>query len=352
MKNITVIDLGTNKIAALTAKLSKDGTVSIEAMESLNSRGMRAGEIKDINRTVEDISLVVKRLERHKKRKIKSAFITTKSPDIEFVLSRGMVPLSNASREITKKDIGKCLQIAGMMKIPLERAVLQKLVKGFRIDDGSLFPGNPEGLYGVKLETEAFIVTAKQSNINNIAKCMDHAGLLLDGIFISSIALADCVLEDREKEKGVLLLDIGDSLTEGLIFKNSLLVYFFNVKKGADFLLDREEEVNKGNLSVFLDEINKNVQEVTEKFEHLVIAGGGALIDGLLEEAEKKLICPARIGIAKDAGRSLNSQDGIIHASTIGLAERIAKDYKASQPYRNPVSSAIHKALHIYEMYF
>ncbi|MBL7157822.1 MAG: cell division protein FtsA [Candidatus Omnitrophica bacterium] len=349
---VTVVDLGSNKIAACAAAIDRSGHLSIVALDSLHSRGINGGDITDLNKAVEDLSSVLKRLERQKKRKIRNVFVTASGIDIETDVSRGMVPLAKTPREITRRDVKKCLEIARMTRLPMERTILENVVRGFYIDGGKMGITNPVGLYGMKLEVETFIVTTSQSKLQNIAKCIDHAGFLLDGIRLSSVASANSVLETEEKENGVLLLDIGDTLTETLVFRDNMLKDLRVIKKGASNVLDKNMRVDKPKLDAFLGELVDALSGEEENFSSVVVTGGGALLDGAIEVAEKMFKIPARIGIVKRAGRNLNSQDAIIHTSTLGLINAITKEYEAHNTYKNPIHKAFRKVLDIYESYF
>ncbi len=333
-KIVTVIDLGSNKIAGATASINKEGNISLLALENLHSRGIRGGDVTDVNKAVEDIASIMDRLQRRKRPKIKNVFVITKGADTKMDILRGMIPLARAPREITRRDVIRCLEIAAMVKLPLDRAVIEKIVRSFYIDGGAVDVSNPIGLYGIRLEAEAFIATVHMSKIQNITKCIDHAGFLLDGICLSGIASSDSVLDEKEKLEGVLLLDIGDTLTESLIFKDSMLKSFRIIKACADTIL------------------NGNMRVDNNDFSSVVVTGGGALLDGAIEKAERMLKRPARIGIVKNAGQNLSSRDAIIHTSTIGLISRIAKEYKNDHTHKNPIHKAFRKIVDIYESYF
>ena len=252
-----------------------------------------------------------------------------------------MVALSSVPREVTKKDMARCLEMAAMMKLPLDRAIIEKFARAYYIDGATRNVRNPVGLYGMKLEAEAFVATANRSKIQNITKCIDHAGFLLKGIYLSAIASADSILEEREKEKGVLLVDIGDSMTEAIVFKNNMLWDFCAIEKGAETILD---DNMRGLLATF--------PAGSDDFSSVVITGGGALLDGVIEKAEKLFKIPTRIGIVRNAGRNLTPQDAIIHTPTIGLINHVAKGYKAYHAYKSPIHKLFHKIQHIYESYF
>ena len=151
-KLITVLDIGSNKIAASSCDVSKDGVISIRALANMDSRGLSQGAVTDVGKAAEDISSVIKLLSNRARKKIKNITVVTKADDIRPELSRGMVGLSKIPRPVTKKDISKCVNLAEMAKLPLDRVIIDKVVTGYFIDGGASRVSNPLGLYGIKLE--------------------------------------------------------------------------------------------------------------------------------------------------------------------------------------------------------
>ena len=352
-KNIAVLDLGSNRIALAVASIGYDGSISINALENTLSRGIKCGEIVDINKVIADITAIRDKIQKEKGvKRLKKIFAVTKGVDVKTEPSRGMISLSRSPREITKRDIEKCLDMTTMMRLPLERTIVGKTIKGFYVDGGKQGISNPIGLYGIKLEAEAFVTTAPTSKIHNLTKCIDHAGLLLEGTHLSGEAVASSVLDVAEKEKGVLLLDIGDLLTEAIIFKNRLLKEFWMIEKGAGTILDENKHIIPEKLNILLENIASTVKQTNEEFTSVVVTGGGALLDGIIEKVEAALNCPTKIGIAKIKGVNLSLQNAIIHAGTIGLIKQLASDYKNAHSHKNPFRKFSRKLLDIYESYF
>lgn len=329
---MTVIDLGSRKVAAAMAEVAADGSVKLLALENTDSSGIKGGCITDINKTVKDISGVIRKITGRTRRKTKNVLVATGGADTKMFIARGMVPLAVTPRQITAKDVKRCLEIAAMTNLPLDRISVEKIVRRFYIDGSPEGIKDPVGLYGIKLEAEIFVATANHSKIHNITKCIDHAGFLTGGIYLSCTATADSVLDAEEKTRGVLLVDVGSSLTEALVFKNNILQSFRIIK--------------------LLSEVSRPPASGTGDFSSVVVTGGGALPDGVIEETESRLNVPARIGIVRKAGFNLNSQDAIIHTSTIGLIGRAARGYKKSNADRNPVRKTLRKIINLYETYF
>ena len=349
-KKITVIDIGSSKIAAARAEINKNGGVSVIALENVQSRGIAGGDVVDLGKVAEDISFVIKKIERG--RKIKNIFLTISGPDIKMEISRGMIFLSKSAREITRKDVRKALEMASAINLPLDRLVVEKEVKGFYVDDGEPCIKDPVGLYGIKLESDAFIVTTGRSKIQNLTKCIDHAGLLLDGIYLSIKASAESVLEETEKEEGVILIDVGGHNTSQLIYKDGMIKSFSISRKGVSGMLNKDNMVDAEKLEKFFETIFSDFKKKEEYVSSAVLIGGGALLDGMIEGVGKILKIPARIGLARMPGFNLNSQDAIIHSSTLGFLRRFAREYVASNKQKNPFYKAFRKLLDIYESYF
>ena len=350
-KIITVIDLGSNMIAGAVGRMGPSGAFDVVLLESLRSRGVNEGDISDMPKAVEDISRVIKRLESRAHRKLKNISVSIRGSDVRLQDARGMIPLSRVSREITKRDVKRCIDIAGMIKLPMGRAIVQKMVKDFVIDEESRVT-NPVGLYGMKLEVESFIATANRSKVQSISKSIDLSGLLLDGFYLSSVASAASVLGSEEKEKGVLLLDVGDSLTEGLTFRKGILEERYEAREGARHFKDPGGHAHPDKLNDLLGVMDLPLRRQQGAFHSCVITGGGALVDGMIEETEKALSLPCRIGLVRNSHIKLNSQDAIIHASTIGLIGQLARDFLSSQPQGGSLKKTLHRLIDLYEHYF
>ncbi|MBN1353971.1 MAG: hypothetical protein JW994_04815 [Candidatus Omnitrophica bacterium] len=351
-KNITVIDLGSDNIAAASALIDKKGGVSLLALGNSHSDGITAGVITDINKATEEIASLLSKLKDGAARNIKSVIVSTRGADIQMETARGMIALSRTPREVTKRDVKRCLDIAAMVKLAEGRTVLDKVVKRFIVDGVDYGVKTPIGHYGIKLEVEVFVATTRTSKINNIEKCVDHAGFILDDIRLSGPASASSVLDNAEKEKGVLLMDIGEVLIEAIVLRKGALRYFRVFKKGTAYIRDNKERVDGKRLVELLRSICSEITLSGEAFTSIVITGSGALLDSVIEEAENIFGLPARMGIVRKTRSAMSSQDAILHTATIGIIENAAQERRKAIARGNPLQKLASKVLDIYENYF
>ena len=72
---------------------------------------------------------------------------------------------------------------------------------------------------GIRLEVDAHIVTGMIPAVRNVEKCVLQAGVDIDDIIPSVLASPEAVLSKRQKELGVVVVDIGSGGTSVAVLK-------------------------------------------------------------------------------------------------------------------------------------
>src|SRR6185295_2080761 len=88
---------------------------------------------------------------------------------------------------------------------------------GFSVD-GQDGIRQPMGMHGFRLEVEAHIITAASASVQNLTKCVEAAGVHVEGFVLNPLASAEVSLTDTEKEMGVAICDIGGGTTDLAIY--------------------------------------------------------------------------------------------------------------------------------------
>ena len=81
----------------------------------------------------------------------------------------------------------------------------------------------PIGMSGIRLEARVHIVTGAVSAAQNIEKCIRRCGLEVDDVILEQLASAHAVLAEDEKELGVCLVDIGGGTTDIAVFTDGAI---------------------------------------------------------------------------------------------------------------------------------
>jgi cell division protein FtsA len=232
-ENIIVgLDIGTTKICAVVGEISgKD--LNIIGIGTHPSIGLRKGVVVNIESTVDSIKKAVEEAELMAGCEISSVYAGIAGGHITGFNSRGIVAIKGP--EITQNDIDRVIDAARAVAIPMDREVIHVLPQEYIVDDQTGIQ-NPLGMSGVRLEAKIHIVTGAVTSAHNIVKCANRAGLDVCDIVLESLASAEAVLTDEEKELGVALLDLGGGTTDLAIFSEKNIKHTFVLALGGNNL--------------------------------------------------------------------------------------------------------------------
>ena len=211
------IDVGTSKVCALIGEVSRDGRLTIMGHGTVPASGLKKGVVINIDQTVRSIADAVERAERLSGWKIDRAFVGVGGQHVESLNSRGQVAVTAHHREVTREDVNRAIEVARAVSIPSNRDVLHVERRGFTVD-GQEGVKDPLGMSALRLEVETHIVTASATAIQNLTKCVAAAGVKIDELVVDSLASAEAVLTDTEKELGVAVADIGAGTIDLALF--------------------------------------------------------------------------------------------------------------------------------------
>lgn len=348
--NITGLDVGSSKIAAVMARVDEDGSIDVLAHVTGDAFGISRGMLANLDDSIDSVSKVLTKLKRKASRNLSDIYVNICAQDLRGEKSYGMTPISLRGREVVKSDIDKCIDAASTIHLPFDREVIHKVVHSFSIDDQPWIK-NPLGLYASRLACQTYVVTANINHIQSIYKCVNDAGFDIKEIAFSGIA-AGMVLVDKEaKENGAVLVDIGNSLTGISVFAGGVLdnlevLGFGSRDAGDDF---RASALFDGAITSISARI-ADLKARTMKDPAVIVAGGYALTDGVIEFMEEKLSRPLKLGSLRGVRGDISGLDNIRLATAIGLSAW-ANDKRLSRE-KNGSKRLSSKIVELFNSYF
>lgn len=222
------IDIGTSKISTIIASVPDEGTVNVVGVATVPSRGIRKGQIVDIEDATGAIVESLESAERMAGYSISSAFFSVGGSHITSQNSHGVVAVAEPQKEISVEDVRRAIDAAKAINLPSTRDILHVLPREFIVDSQEGIK-DPVGMTGVRLEVNTHIITAGGTALRNLEKCASLVGIDVDGFVFNGLAAASSVLTETEKELGVVSVDIGGGTTdicmyvEGAITHSSVL---------------------------------------------------------------------------------------------------------------------------------
>jgi cell division protein FtsA len=319
--------------------------------------GVSRGVVNSIEETTSSISEVLEKAERLVGVPITRVWVSINDPYIKCEKSKGVVAVSRSDGEINENDVNRAIEAARALAVPVNYEILHVIPVKFGVDNQGDVK-DPIGMNGIRLEVETLIVQGLSTQIKNLTKAIYRTGLEIEDLVIAPLAAAEAVLSTKQKELGVALVNLGSATTSLAVYEERNLIHTAILPIGAEHItadvaiglrcpinlaerikreygtavvddinksdeidvsqLVKEEEVNDDISLVsrkYLAEIiNARVEEIFDKIDNefrridrsgmlpagVIFVGGGAELDGLVEEAKKKLRLPAALGAAKN----------------------------------------------------
>jgi cell division protein FtsA len=229
---LSSIDIGSSKITTIISKSDDNSPPSIIGVSSLPSKGVRKGQIVNIEEATQSIIESVEAAERMAGLNISSAYVSINGAHISSQNSTGVVAVSQPQGEISQEDIFRVIDAAQAISLPTGKQIIHILPTNFKVDSQEGVK-DPVGMTGIRLETETHIVLGSDTAIKNLNKCVQEIGISSDDLVFSGLASAYSTLSETEKELGVVLVDIGGGTTSIAIFVEGALNHSAVIPIGA-----------------------------------------------------------------------------------------------------------------------
>lgn len=229
---ISGIDVGTSKITTFIATLSEEGDAQVIGVSIVPSKGLRKGQVVDIEEATSAISQSLEAAERMSGISVSKAYLSVGGNHIASQNSHGVVAVSEPDREIAESDVSRVIEAAKAVSLPSSREILHVLPRGYIVDSQEGIV-DPIGMMGIRLEVDTHLVTGGATAIRNLRKCVEELGVEVSGMVFGGLASAEASITETEKELGVVLVDIGGGTTDVAIYVEGALSYSSVIPIGA-----------------------------------------------------------------------------------------------------------------------
>ncbi|NOX36321.1 MAG: cell division protein FtsA [Calditrichaeota bacterium] len=368
---ITGLDIGTTKVCAVIVKEDTDGVMNVVGVGSAPSYGIRKGVVVNIDKTVQAIQQAMEEAQRMAGVEVDGVFVGIAGDHIRSLNSKGIVGVSRDDREITEEDVERAINAAKALALPIDREIIHVIPQEFIVDNQDGIH-DPVGMSGVRLEVEVHIVTAAVTSAQNIVRSVQRAGYNVQEIVLEPLASSLAVLDEDERNLGVVLVDLGGGTTDIAMFfdghiRNTSVVALGGQHVTNDIAIglrtppEQAEEIKVQYGTVLRDQVEDGeqilvpgvggrpsrmlhrttlVDIIAPRMEEIlslayqkmkksdilelmaagaVITGGGALLPGTVEMAERIWGLPVKLGVPREMGGLSNSIQNPIYSTAVGL---------------------------------
>jgi cell division protein FtsA len=361
------LDVGTSAVRCVVGELSADSPVPrIIGYGSSENGGMRKGNVAHIDEVSQAVINAISEAERMSGREIKSATINVNGAHVEGINSKGVIAISSPDRQITIEDRARVEEAATIVQLPPNKEIIQVFAKNYRLDEQDNIK-DPVGMHGVRLEVDTHILTASAPALKSIDHALEKAEVRSAHRTVTSLAAAEAVLDRKQKESGVAVVDIGAATTNIVIIEDGEVEHIAVIPMGGAHItndlaiglktdLDVAELVKLKHASLaksasgetsFVKNgeelrfdretmriiVGARVEEILELIDRefkkihrskklpggVTFVGGTAKLPGLVDFAKETLELPARVGSWKHITKVVDGLDDQIFAPAVGL---------------------------------
>jgi cell division protein FtsA len=387
-EQFVAIDIGSNKIKAIIGEWNDHKELRILGVGIADSQWIRKGNILDMEAFKMNLDSALGEAEKMTGEQFSHVCLGLSGVHIDIAWRGAIVPV--AGMEVTEEDVNRALDMSQNGMDTMNRTILKVVPESFGLDL-EIGIKNPVGMSGKKLEVRSHIVSIWSNVLANIKKWVLDVGVEIMDIYPNILAVGESTLTKRQKELGVVVVDMGSSSSNVAVYEEGALIYAGVLPIGGEHVtsdlalglrisIDTAEQLklNYGDLTIrdtkgkdvdeeidlskisntevigvsrnFMNEIIRARYE--EIFHHIVmelkkvgrdgmlpegivITGGGAKMRGLVELARTYMRLPASIGLPDSVeGVRGTSISDPIYSSVVGNLLLIQKYGTAKRPFK------------------
>jgi len=369
---IAVVDIGSSNIRTVIAQVFPEEELPrIIGVGVSQSQGLRRGVIVDIEEAVRSLDESIRQAETISGVQVDSVVASLGGNHITSQNSKGVVAVGRADGAVEEDDISRVINAAQAISIPANKEIVHVISRSYSLDEQKDIK-DPLGMSGVRLEVDSIIIEGSTPFIKNLVNCFDQAKIGIRELVLAPLAGAKSVLSKRQKELGVVMVDIGGGTTSLAIYEEKELVHTIVLPIGGNHItndiaiglrtsidvaekvkieygsaspkeIDKKDEINlaqidpseegcvsrhhvaeitEARLEEIFTMVNKELKAIDR--ERLlpagaVLVGGGSKIPGVVDLAKRILGLPTQVGFPVPLGGLVDKVDDPSFATAIGL---------------------------------
>ena len=367
---IVGLDIGTTKITTVIGEVAPDGTIDIIGEGSVPSEGMKRGSVINLERATQAIKQSLHAAERVSGVRAWNVFVSVGGNHTKAMTSHGLAAIRR-QQEISPPDVERAIENARAVPLDPSLEILHTIPQEYVVD-GQEGIKNPVGMHGVRLEVDVHIVAGAGGPLLNLRRCVQEAGLQIEGFVLHSLASGLATLDQNEQNQTTVVVDMGGGTTDIGVFKRGNLAHSASIPIGGDHVtadlaqilkipMEEAEKVKRHygaaipeladqeltleittasgathaisayELSrvirprvseiygLIRDEIDQALGPVELVAQSVVLTGGGAQLPGAVELARERFRLPTRLGRPRGIQGLSDIVGDPAHACSVGM---------------------------------
>ncbi|MCF7854422.1 MAG: cell division protein FtsA [Candidatus Pacebacteria bacterium] len=215
---LTGVEIGSSAVKVVMGEFLPDDVLSIVGVGERPALKVIKGDVSDVNIVQEQLMQALAEAEKASGLDIGHVFLAVSGGSVRSVNSVGSTVIHSMDRKVRETDVMTGLRNAKSYALPPDKRILHHLDRRY-VADGDREVLNPVGLVAGRLEAEIQIIYGQHNTVETSCRTLaDAMGYPATDIAFSGVADGFALFSPEEMEQGAMVLDIGAGVTEYVVF--------------------------------------------------------------------------------------------------------------------------------------
>lgn len=239
VKTITGIDIGFSSVKCVTAVEDEGGNLEVVGVGISPCSGhIREGVIVNAGMAESAVRKALEEAEQTSGLETETVFASITGLHVRGILGSSTMVIGDGKADelekITEEDIRRVSEAAGNITLPSGCRVLERTVRDYSFEGFNQLPHPPVGLRASSVQARVFTIYADRTATDNLISVIENAGVSVEGIVPSAVASAEAVLNKDEKSVGTVVIDLGASNTDLVVYHGGSPVHLASFAMGGN----------------------------------------------------------------------------------------------------------------------
>ncbi|MFB6225422.1 MAG: cell division protein FtsA [Candidatus Paceibacteria bacterium] len=227
------IDIGTYLTKVVVAKkIREDLPPSVVTWGTSLTEGMRKGAVIDEDDVAQSVNQALKEVKDVFDEEIEEVYVSIGGSHLGSIVRKEKIAVSRADTEVSPDDVERLKDHVSRHTSSRNRELLKVVERSYFLDDTAGIH-DPVGMHGIRLELEGVLIEGNESAIRSHDNVFEKTQLQVLDRQIGILMAGEAVLSKKQKELGVVVVDIGAATTSIVVYEERTIIHLAVISIGA-----------------------------------------------------------------------------------------------------------------------
>jgi cell division protein FtsA len=231
-KIVAALEMGTSKVAVVVARIQPKKILEILGEACAPSQGVTKGEIVDFTALSHVVHAVLSEAEKKARTTIDHVYLTQTGGHVVGFFNEATVNVASSSGVVSGDDLNRAEAEARAKQLAGDQIYLHHIHNGYDLD--GRFVARPLGIEGRRLSVGYWSMYADARHVRDAIHVVNGYGLEVEDVIVAGLASGLAVTTEREREAGVLVIDLGAGTTDFVLYSRGFARRAGTLSVGSD----------------------------------------------------------------------------------------------------------------------